>query len=234
MAMSLLEIVQRTAKRLSLPVPTAAFSSTDPTWMQGVEILQDLGEELAQIDWGVLATVKAITISALNFHSEALPADWSNLRDDARIFRNITFQPLIGPLIASEWEQLTLYGNGFIPGAWRLANKAIQIYGVAAAEIVTLEYASTYWIVDLNGVNPKAAWTADTDMPRIPDALLRLGLQWKWKRAKGFDYSEEKDTFEKQMEVYIANDRGLRTIQTARVMRGSDLADNTWPGVVTP
>jgi hypothetical protein len=234
MTMSLLEIVQRTARRLSLPVPTVAFSSTDPTWMQGVEILQDLGEELAQKDWEVLRTSKSITISAVNFHAEPLPADWSNIREDGRIFRNITFQPLIGPLLSSEWEQITIYGAGFIPGAWRLFNNAINIYGVAVGEVVQLEYTSRYWITDGSGMNPKATWTADTDLPKFSDQLLRLGLQWKWKRAKGFDYGEEKDAFEKMVESNIGDDRGLRTIQTARVMRGSDLADNTWPRVVTP
>lgn len=232
--MSLYEIVQRTARRLSLPVPNAAFSSTDPTWMQGVEILQDLGEELAQNEWPALITQKSITITATNFTATTLPADWGNVREDAKLYRVITMTPLVGPLQSEEWQQLTIYGAGFIPGAWRLANNAINIYGVAVGEVVKLEYTSSYWITNSTGLVPSATWKADTDLPLIPDRLLRLGLQWKWKRAKGFDYGEEKDIFERAMETELANARGMRTIQTSSPLRGFDVNDTTWPGVITP
>ena len=233
--MSLLEIVQRTAKRLSLPVPSSAYSSTDPTWMQGVEILTDLGEEISELgEWSYQITPATIAVATLNYHIETLPSDYSNMTEDGKIYRTMTFQPLIGPVTSSEWERLTIFGGGFIPGAWRLFNNTLNIYGVAVGETLKYEYISEKWITDSTGVTKKSAWTADTDKPLIDDQLLRTGLQWKWKRAKGFDYSEEKETYETLLESLQATNRGLRTVMAAYPLRGDDLQDGTWPGVVVP
>lgn len=233
--MPLLEIVQRTAKILSIPVPTAAFSSTDPTWLQGVELLTELGEDIAQKqEWAWQITSATITITATNYHVEPLASDYSGMLEDGKIYRSLTLEPLIGPISSSEWVQITLYGGSFIPGAWRLFNNTLNIYGCSVAETLKWEYVSKNWMTDTTGATKKSAWTADTDRPLISDQLMRVGLKYKWKRAKGFDYGEEKDAFEELLESQLAADMGLRTIHLSRPVRGGNLSDGTWPGTVIP
>lgn len=235
-AMTLLQIVTRTAKRLGLPVPTAAFSSTDATWKQGVEILVDLGEEImAANDWSQMITPKTSVITLLNYTPIALPADYEKIIEGSKIWRPSVMGYLAGPITADRWQELTTYGLGYIPGAWRLFGGFLNIYGLNPAETVTWEYLSKYWIMDADNVTTKEFWTADTDYPRFPNRLMRLGLQWKWKRAKGFDYSQEKSDFEEMLETMISNDRGMMDIKLSSP-RDDDIImnDGTWPGMVTP
>lgn len=232
---TLLQMVTREAKRLGLPVPTTAFSNTDPTWTQSVEIIQQLGDDLVlEHDWSILTTPKVSAIAALNYTAIALPADYKKMVDNSKIWRPSVLAYLIGPVTPARWQELTTYGIGFIPGAWRLAFNTLNVYGVNPTENVNWEYISKYWIVDTLGVTPKAEWSADNDTTRLPDDLIKKGFTWLWKRAKGFDYSEEKDQYDGLKERLIAADRGMVDINLSGPHNDEYLGEGTWPGMVVP
>jgi hypothetical protein len=241
MSMTLLELVQRTASKLAMPKPNSVASSDDPTWQQMLELLQDETDSLIDVqhDWSMLLKTWVITVTSLNFHSEPVPDGFIRLTRDARVFRTLTRTPLAGPASADEWQELTITGIGYYPGAWRMFSNpgtgvAINIFGIASGETVQTEYLSNVCIINgTKGV--KAEWSADDDTSLFPDNLLRLGLTWRWKRAKGFDYSEERDQYDRALETAIANDTGMRRISTSSADRRTD-GIGYWSGpvMVTP
>ena len=232
-SLTLLQIVKAEAKRLALPVPIAAFSSTDPTWQQAVEIMQDLLEEIRdETDWSILITPKQSTITLLNYTPITLPADYNQMVEGSKIFRTQIVSPLVGPITPAQWQQLVVYGVGFIPGAYRFFGGKLNIYGLSPGEVINWEYLSDYTILDTDGTTTKKYWTADTDTVRLPEELVKLGFQWKWKRAKGFSYDEEKSDYMNKLEKMVADDRGLLDLHLTGTMGRDDLNDGTWPGMV--
>ena len=73
-----------------------------------------------------------------------------------------------------------------------------------------------------------AAWAADSDLSLISERLIRLGAVWRWKRRKGFDYSEEMNDYEGAL------DRLGGQEDTAPVVSMSDDVGpiDTWPGLI--
>lgn len=107
---------------------------------------------------------------------------------------------------------------------WRLFGDQIEIWpALDNGEIVTTEYRSFYWILDNNGTTRKARWGADTDRALVPERLMTLGLVWRWKQAKGFDYSESFRSYQFERQRAAGVDGGSPTIQIAETSR-ADIA----------
>jgi hypothetical protein len=141
--------------------------------------------------------------------------------------------PLIGPLDADTWTRVTIETTSAPQFYWTLLGGLINVHPVpAVTDEFAYYYVSNKWIGNAAGTSTYAEWAADTDLPRIPDKLLRLGLTWRWKQAKGLDYAEDLETFEREAEKAIGEDRGQRSIPTARTFRGGYPA-NFWPGTIT-
>ena len=65
-----------------------------------------------------------------------------------------------------------------------------------------------------NGGTGQQVWSDDTDVGRIDEELLTLGLIWRWKAMKGFSYQEEFNEYERQVADAIARD-GTKAILNA-------------------
>jgi hypothetical protein len=59
-----------------------------------------------------------------------------------------------------------------------------------------IEYYSDTWCATSLGVAQRV-WASDTDVPLLPDDCFVLGLMWRFRKAKGLDYAQEFDTYEK-------------------------------------
>lgn len=81
----------------------------------------------------------------------------------------------------------------------------------ASGDTYTLSYQSSKPIYQIGSGTPGniAEWTYDTDTLRISERLLRLGLVWRWKAAKGLDYAEALSSFERTLESEASHDWGL-------------------------
>jgi hypothetical protein len=57
----------------------------------------------------------------------------------------------------------------------------------STSRTVTVEYQSSYYATSSAGT-AKAAWTADSDLGRLPESLMVLGIRWRWRQSQGLDY----------------------------------------------
>lgn len=233
---NLLDIVQRASKRLLLPVPSTVVGNSDTGIQQMLELIQEESDDsLSDHDWTALTTSLTITSTGVNYTTITLPSDYDRMLKDNSIIRSLNRVELIGPVSSDEWVKITLYNSSLITGAWRFRNGKLEVYGLATGDTAQTEYQSSNWIYAADGTTAKANWTVDTDTPRIDDTILRLGLVWRWKKAKGLDFNADLDNYITQKEQIISYDRGMRPRSMARSLRGG-LPDNFWPGtvVVTP
>jgi hypothetical protein len=196
---TLLQIVTAALGEIGLPAPTAIVGNRDGTALQCLALLNAEGEELSQVEggWPGLRGEQLITLvpgqEAYDF-----PDDILYYRSGAGWDRTSHWQAF-GPLSASQWQ---LYRSGLAistpwPGLrYRVMNGQVHFDPVPGTDdTIVFEYVSSSWVL-ANDETQKEAFTADTDIPLIPDRLLIMALKWRLLAAKGMNYAEERAAYD--------------------------------------
>jgi hypothetical protein len=210
--MSLLTLIQGACNRLGITRPTAAYSSTDQQIIQLVDLAQQEGIELAKRHtWQVLTTEKTFTSIASETQTGAIPSDFDRIIDDT-FFNRSQKRRVKGPLTPQEWQFHKGVVATTIIEAFRIRGSAILIAPTpSAGQTFAYEYVSKNWCESSGGTD-QAAWAADTDTGILSEELMTLGLIWRWQRAKGLDYAESFDTYERQLAIATSRDGGKPTL----------------------
>lgn len=189
------------------------FGSTDANVAILLRLLRQEGDELARRhDWQALVVQQTFVSVAAEAQPAALPSDYDRLMPDARLWDRTSNFIVSGPTGSRAWLQIHGAGYGGVTGWWRLISGVLNIYPApAAGRTYALEYVSRNWAASSGGT-AKSTFEADTDVGRIPERLMTLGLIWRWRHAKGLDYAEDMRTYEREMERASARDRGLAII----------------------
>ncbi len=236
--MTLLTIIQRTCGSLGLPQPAAAFASTDRQTVQLIEHLYEEGESLLNAhdwSWGIVA--KTFTFIAGNpqtgeppsaFHRMVAPGDGEFI-----VWNDSNNTPIIGPLSASQWTEYLARGVTEFPQYWRIIDGVLNVSSSVADATGRYEYISKNWIL-VSGVGA-GAFTADANTIEFPESLVRLGLRWRFKQAKGLDYAEDMRTYQVRLMEAVENDKGTgRTISSSRSVRDRPAHRyHMWDGTIT-
>lgn len=159
----------------------------------------------------VSGTLIPITFSVDTY---ALPSDFSYFIQMTWWDRSFRWQ-MMGPLSAQEWQVLK---SGISPTGPR---KRFRIMGnyiyidppPTTQESIVFEYYSNSWCQD-NTAIALSAWTGDTNYYSLDDDAFILGLKWRFKAAKGLDYEQEKQDYDRQCERVLARDGGNRDLKT--------------------
>lgn len=100
-----------------------------------------------------------------------------------------------------------------------------------AGHTIAFEWISKWWIQDAVG-SIKERFTVDTDTFLVERELLKLGLTWRWKKAKGFDYTEEYDEYETRLSETLGHDVTRETVymdqHDKRVRPGVFVPEYSW------
>lgn len=187
-----------------------------------------------------LNTPANATASGLNFSfgqvAYDLPSDYKYMMVQTEWDRNFRWQ-MLGPISGQEWQTIV---SGISPVGPRIrfrimANPAdptagLQYWiqpppGAAQTDVIAFEYMSTSWCQSAAGVY-QSGWLADTDLYLWDDDLLSLGLKWRFLRAKQLDYSEEREQYDKAIEMQMARSGSSRSLPLNARNRGFHLLNN--------
>jgi hypothetical protein len=199
--MTLLEILKEFARRNGLPVPSLVFSSQDDGMLQlaGVanEVVEDLitnrgvWTELQKEATWVLTAVEdqgsLDTLAPYGFKWMIKDTFWDRTQG----------LPVTGPVSPTEWQMIkgSVSANPYL--RYRMRGKRLLLTGtLTAGHSMAFEYASDFSVLAANGTTYKKLFTADDDTFVLNETLLFAGLNWMWRRKKGFAYSEEFRTYE--------------------------------------
>ena len=229
--MSLLTIIQRFTKRTGVVVPTTVTSSLDSQIIQLQALLEEEGEDLSKRgEWEALTVEKVHTTTA----AEDQGAITTIATNGFRYICNETMwdrtDRLPVPLINSvAWQNIKATANSTPRYRYRIrGGKLLITPTIAASHSLAFEYQTKNWITDLNGINPKAQFTADTDLVLLHEDLMLLGLRWRWKKEKGLDYEEDFRTYEQAVTQYLSRDGGKP------IMRMDGMPKDARPGMIVP
>lgn len=165
-----------------------------------------------------LNTPANATSTGLNFSFGQIAYDFpSDLQDfiSASMWdRNFRWQ-LLGPISAQEWQTIV---SGICPVGPRIRYRIMdgQFYiqpppGAAQTDVIAYEYISVNWCRSSGGTG-QSSWQEDTDVYLWPENTLTLGIKWRFLRAKGLDYGEERKTYDWAVDRQIARSGSNRAL----------------------
>jgi hypothetical protein len=229
--MSILQIIQDVCTEVGIATPVVAVTSTDPTILQMTLLAMRSGNDL-QRRWTWLAMKQEVPSTFTGDGTTTLftfPAGFWSLQD-SDVFTSSVYPtiPLRGPINDDDLLQLKALPFLVTPAVWRrvLVNQVEFYPAPAAGEIISYVYGSKQWIFSALGA-AQSRWLLDTDTSIISEDLITLHTIWRWKRAKGLDYSEEFRTAESAFDSEAGGENQARVINMSRTL----LTDDTWwPG----
>lgn len=233
--MTALSIIQDTFDEIGFPRPSSAVSNTDQLARQALALLNRTGKELARDhDWKVMIREHSFT-TANGTSDYALPSDFDHFINDTQ-WNRTDKEFLRGPTSAQEWQTIKsgTLGSGIAFSRWRvkrstsgtIANKFVLDPTPTATETLVFEYVSNSWLTDALGTTGKAAVTADTDLPLLPEHLLIMGLRWRALAAKGLEYGDQLAEFQASVRREIARDGGAQKLSLSGRRPGVSLITN--------
>lgn len=201
--MTLLTIVQNACNELGISSPSTVIGNADAQIKQLLALSNREGKSLAARateGWEELITEAThTTLAQANQGSMNTIAPSYKFILHNTLFNRTTQRPLLGELSPSEWQLLQATPTSNVYDHFRIRNGDLLIDPVPeAGETIAFEYMSKLWCQSSGGT-AQEVWAADTDTGRLDEELLTLGLIWRWKAAKGFDYKEEFAEYERQV-----------------------------------
>lgn len=191
--MSLLQIISDARAAIGLGTVSAAYTSSDLNIQQLVALAQIEGDELSRFtDWRGLKTSKTFTGDG-STAMFPLPSGFDRfLAGETMWLADSPSLPLIGPVTDSEMVALKVAAATPSRPVWRMFGEKVEFYPtLASSETVKTEYYTGMWLTSSDGVTPRLRWAADSDVALVPERIITLGVIWRWKKSKGFDYAED-------------------------------------------
>lgn len=227
--MTCLSIVQKVCRRVGVATPNSAVSSSDPQILQIVELSNEEGQELAaRHEWTVLNKEATFTtLAQQNQGAIATIAPGLEFIINNTIWNRTQQRPVYGPKTPQGWQQDQA---NFVAGpysSFRIREGNLLMYPVpVAGESCYFEYVTKRWVTTSG--TPDDEWTADTDTALLDERLIILGTVWRWKQAKGFEYAEDFNKYERAVLDAIGRDGSKPVLNL-----GSPATDY-FPAVIVP
>lgn len=164
---------------------------------------------------------------AIGQEAYALPQDYDHMIVQTQWDRGFRWQ-LLGPMDPQEWQVLK---SGISPTGprrrFRLMGNNFYIDPIPYDNNqLVFEYYSYDWCQSQQGVG-QTAWQADTDTYILDDDTFILGLIWRFRMAKGLDYSEENKMWERSIERFKSRQAGTRNLPLNAQNTGVRLISNS-------
>lgn len=220
--MGLLSTVQDAMVICGFDSPSLVYASTDPTTVLFKTLSLVEGDALSRrFDWRRLKVLNTFTGDGSTTEF-SLPTDFDRFVTGHPIWLDESPQLPLRMVTDDEMLAMKVSQTDPVTPVWRLIGEKIEFYPAPdSGDLLKTEYRTTKWIYDESETTRKARWTADTDVAAIPERLITLGLVWRYKQAKGFDYAEDYRTYQIECEKAGASNGGRQVIR----MRSDYLGD---------
>lgn len=135
---------------------------------------------------------------------------------------------LLGPITAQE-KQILKYGiiaSG--PRSKFYIRKNLMYLNpmpTVTGQLFAYDYFSNAWCQSASGTSQRL-WTADTDTYKLDEDCFIQGIKWRFLRAKGLDYTQEKADYDMDCQRVMSRDGGNRDLPIAGGTYGARFLDD--------
>lgn len=230
MTLTLLQICQAVADKVSIPRPAAVVGSQLPEVQSLLFFaVEEGGEVIKKGYWQGLRTERTFTSVATETQTNMIPSDFDRFVNET-FWNRSRRRPLFGPATPQEWQNIKAWTTSPVQDTFTVRGSNILIAPVpAAGQTFAFEYISKNYCQSSGGTS-QSIWTADTDTPRLPDDIFVRGITWRYKQSIGQPWENDFGAYEAQIKRYLTSDTPKRTISMSQTSVGM----NGRPGVVVP
>lgn len=212
--MTLLSALNDAQRLLSLPVTANVVADGQETQNLLFALAkEEVAECASALNWPKLLRTHSFTASLASLQSGALPSDFDRIAEGS-FWNRTEDREVCGPLSSQEYA--LAYGRpvtATYTQYWMRRYDGIHIFPVpASADTMAFEYVINTPVQATGGGAFKETFTADTDETVLGDRLLRLGVIWRYKQAKGRDYAEDMKNYEMAKASEFGKQRSARVL----------------------
>jgi len=226
---TLLQIVQQFCNATGLNPPLGVVSSTDSQIVQILALMNEGLDSLAMKPWAQLQQEATFTSTAVESQGalETIAPGFRSIIPDT--FWNLTNKlPANGSISPKNTQILKVWGAPSAYTQFREVNGELHLIpAVGVGTQYRFEYNSQN-LVQAADLTTKQYFTADTDVPLIPDNIIIADLRWRWKAEKELAYAENFRTFENLCKQALVNSA------TKTPLRMGSSPARAMPGIVVP
>lgn len=209
--MSLLSIVADACRHSSLGLPVLVSvignaTSHAPLMLQAAK--EELDSLATRHNWQILTKENTFTTiaAAAQTTASALPTDFDRMVSNESIFNRTLRRPIYGPLSPEEWQDIQSSLVTMVNPAYRIRGGTILLSPTpSAGDTVAYEYISKYKARSSVAAEQEN-WQADTDTCVFPEPVVTLGVVWRYRRGRGYPYSNELEEYERRVAELILRD----------------------------
>ncbi len=231
--MTIRSVARDACKVIGLTVPDVLVGSTDRQYVELVMIAQEMAERIARgHEWQKLSRMHTLTGDGSTEDFD-LPSDYDRMLVKSQLWSSSLETPLSPISDLDKWLGLDVQSFDFVVNAWTLYGGQVHIKPALASAVTAKFFYQSNLIVAPEAGNNKATFTADSDTFRLDEQLLKLGIIWRWKEAKGQSYAEWMTDFEDLKERLVTRDKGSRMIRMGRLRMPADVT-LAYPQAIEP
>lgn len=232
--MTVLNVIKDVCTAIGLRVPTAVMASTQREHVELKAVANEVASRIAfdsGHDWTKLKALATLTGNGTD-EGLSLPSDFKRMLKKASVW------PTSSPLtrldhVPDTDTWLSFQVQDFTPlvGAWTLIGTKMHFLPVIENAATVKFYYISKLIVDPAAGDDATEFSTDTDVFKLDERLLKLGMIWEWKHRKGQPYAEHMASYEDALAQAIGNDQGsnILTVGGRRTAWGAEAA---YPGTV--
>lgn len=229
--MTILSVFMQVAPFIGMDVPSGVMSSTSREHVELASVANDMADKIAKAyPWQTLKTLHTETGDGTTEDWD-LPDDYDWMPDTNNIWTSDNNRPLLKVPTEDEWLGQIVRTFDPVPGNWIIFGDQLHVRSALGSGITAkFFYQSNLYVDPASGSN-QSEFMLDTDVFRLSERLLKLGIIYRWKQLKGQPYAEELNDFEDLKEKLIARDKGatILPVGSARLPRAATFA---YPGNV--
>lgn len=217
--MSLLTIIQNACDEIGISKPTAVVGNTNAKIVQLLALANREGKALAARPyegWQQLieeATFTTVATASQGALSTLAPGQKYIINNT--IWNRTTQRPVYGPLSPRDWQAIQASPAQGPFDQYRIQGDELLFEPVpTAGDSCAFEFMSKNFC-ESSGGTAQSSWQADTDVGRLDEELMTLGLIWRWKAAKGLDYGEDFQQYEIQVNDAIMRNATKETLNAS-------------------
>lgn len=211
--MTVLSTAQNIARSIGLNPPGSLVSNSAQDARRLLQALNDAGRFLSRFEWN--AQIVETTLSASGADYFAVPSDFRTLVP-MTIWKIGTSEPARGPIRHVEWQAVK-YGTSAsgIYDKFHLrfsgVNQRIYVNPTpTTGDTFAFLYRTEGWVNSSGTI--RASCSADTDTFLLDDYLVECEAKWRFLKAIGQSYGEEKDEAMRMRQIALAEDSGMEPI----------------------
>ena len=230
--MSLLQTVQRFCRRTNITVPTTVIDTADAQIAQVYALLEEEGNDLSgRGSWNKLtkeALHTTVATESQGYICDIADEGFRYIKNDTIWDRTESLPVTV--IDGNDWAAEKGFSTTSPHYRARIRGGELLVTPTpVAGNTWAFEYVTWNWIN--NG--EKQYFTSDADVIDLPEPVIQMGLRWRWKKEKGFEYAEDFRTYESMVKDALGRDGLNKVLNMSRAPQNASpkivVNDGNWP-----